>query len=463
MFIDREEHLRQLEQLYKEPGFYSVSLYADRGMGKTAFLRELTRQKKTLFFRALNTTEEENFLALKTEIERVLGPSDKLTRASRFAELLRLVGRAAKEERLLFIIDNFPFLVQKNRRLSTLFHSYVEKEWAKSQLFLILCKHERKYQKEKGQAHRAVLLRPFTFFEMRRLFPDLTPAEQVSLYGITGGVPGYLKYFLQDSTPFTETLFQLFFTDTGSFWRLPSAILQSSTPEPQLAHSALLCLGAERRKLHEICDRTKLTPSAAGSLMTYLGTARIAEKIIPVTEDEGSRRTLYRICDSVFRFWYTFAAPHVSAVELGQGREIFDKRVLPVLDSYFKDTFEDICRQFLDLQQQMGHAPFPYSHAGSWWGQHPTRKRTEFVPIAAIDENNILLGNCFWTDEWIDLDGLQDLQRHAGLFPHNTKWYTLFSRSDFVSGMETIYGDTVKVFTLEQMCRLSDTYHLQSL
>lgn len=463
MFIDRDEQLKQLEQLYDKPGFYSVSLYAHRGMGKTALLQKLANQKKTLYFRALNTTEEENFLALKTEILRVLGPSEKLSKASRFADLLRAVGKAAKKDRLLFIIDDFPLLVQKNRRLSTLFHSYVEKEWAESMLFLVLCKPERKYQKEKEQSPHAVCLRPFTFFEMRRLFPGLPAAEQISLYAVTGGVPGYIKYFQQDNISFSNALYRLFFTEEGAFYRLPSLILRSCTPEPQQAHSALLCLRENRRKLHEICDRTKLTPSAAGSLMNYLGTAHITEKIIPVTEDEGSRRTLYRISDSVFRFWYTFTAPHITSIELGQGQEIFDTQVLPALNAYFKDTFEDICRQFLELQQKTGHAPFPYSHAGSWWGQHPTRKRTEFVPIAAIDQDNILLGDCFWTDEWIDLEGLQNLQRHAGLFPHNTKWYTLFARSDFVSGMETLYGDTVKVFTLEQMCQLSDGYDLQSL
>ena len=131
--------------------------------------------------------------------------------------------------------------------------------------------------------------------------------------------------------------------------------------------------------------------------MNTLDLLGLVDKIIPVTEDAGSRRTLYRISDGVFRFWYTFAAPNRSAIELGCGREIFEKEVLPSLDRYSKETFEDICRQYLDLLAQRGDAPFSYDHAGSWWGQHPTRKRTEYVPIAAADDHNILLGDCFWT------------------------------------------------------------------
>ena len=42
--------------------------------------------------------------------------------------------------------------------------------------------------------------------------------------------------------------------------------------------------------------------------MNTLDLLGLVDKIIPVTEDAGSRRTLYRIADGVFRFWYTFAA-----------------------------------------------------------------------------------------------------------------------------------------------------------
>ena len=455
MFLDKDNHLAKLNELYGQNCFQSASLYCDAGMGKTTLLRQFSAGKRTLYFKPLETTDRENFLALKEEAIRVLGALEKLKAAKRFAELFRTIGRSAKEEPLLFIIDDFPHLINKNRRLSTLIQSYMTKEWKTSKLFVILCKPASLYEKESTQAANPLLLKPLTFFETRQLFRHLPIEQQICIFGITGGVPGYLAYFV-NGRPFQENLYQLFFTEEGAFYRRPTKFLKVHLSEPELAHSALLCLGAKRRKLHEICERTELTPSAAGSLMNTLDLLGLVDKIIPVTEDAGSRRTLYRIADGVFRFWYTFAAPHRSAIELGCGRDVFEKEILPALDSYSKETFEDICRQYLDLLACLGEAPFPYDHAGSWWGQHPTRKRTEYVPIAASDDSNMLLGDCFWTDQWIDLEGLQGLQKHAGLFPHSTIWYCLFAKSDFVSGMETIFGDTVKVFTLEQMCTRAD-------
>ncbi len=135
--------------------------------------------------------------------------------------------------------------------------------------------------------------------------------------------------------------------------------------EPELAHSALLCLGAKRRKLHEICERTELTPSAAGSLMNTLDLLGLVDKIIPVTEDAGSRRTLYRTSERRIPFLVYFCCPR-TAVPLRwdmEERYLKRKSFLP-WDRYSKETFEDICRQYLDLISSLGQAPFPFDHAG---------------------------------------------------------------------------------------------------
>ena len=171
MFLDKDNNLAKLNELYGQNCFQSASLYCDAGMGKTTLLRQFSAGKRTLYFKPLETTDCENFLALKEEAIRVLGALEKLKAAKRFAELFRTIGRSAKEEPLLFIIDDYPHLINKNRRLSTLIQSYMTKEWKTSRLFVILCKPASLYEKESTQAANPLLLKPFTFFETRQLFP----------------------------------------------------------------------------------------------------------------------------------------------------------------------------------------------------------------------------------------------------------------------------------------------------
>lgn len=450
MFFDRDDHLKHLNEQYEKEEFYAVSLYSAPKMGKTAFLRKFCEGKTYLYFRAGKTTSNENFLALKSEALRLFGEDKKLCLAKRFAELFRALARLSKEKQLVLILDEYQQLVEENRRLSTLIRSYREKEWKTSGLFVVLCKPADWYEKEKESEENQILLRPFTFFETRLFFELYPIREQIELYGITGGVPGYFEAF-DKTKSFQENLKELFFTDLGAFFKIPERF-QMYVEQPRIAYSILSALKNKHCKLHEISEQTSFTPSVVSTVLGDLEELGVIEKLIPVTEEEGSRRARYRIQDGVLRFWYTFVAERINRIEMGLGSETFDAEVLPELDSYFTGTFENICRQFLHLLLKNGEAPFEYTHVGNWWGQHPTKKRTEYVPIAAADENNILLGNCFWSDEWIDLDGLSQLQKHASLFPHSTKWYVLFAKSDFVMGMSMMYGETVRVYTLKDMC-----------
>lgn len=179
MFLDKDNHLAKLNELYGQNCFQSAAIYCDSGMGKTTLLRQFSAGKRTLYFKPLETTDNENFLALKKEALRVLGPLEKLKAAKRFAELFRTIGKSSREDSLLFIIDDYPHLINKNRRLSTLIQSYMTKEWKNSRLFIILCKPASLYEKEHTQTANPLLLKPFTFFETRQLFRHLPVEQQI--------------------------------------------------------------------------------------------------------------------------------------------------------------------------------------------------------------------------------------------------------------------------------------------
>ncbi len=83
MFLDKDNHLAKLNELYGQNCFQSASLYCDAGMGKTTLLRQFSAGKRTLYFKPLETTDRENFLALKEEAIRVLGALEKLKAAKK--------------------------------------------------------------------------------------------------------------------------------------------------------------------------------------------------------------------------------------------------------------------------------------------------------------------------------------------------------------------------------------------
>lgn len=455
MFLDKGNILSNFNHLFDTKNSCYTSLYSHPGMGKTRLIQELSKSRKTLYFKAAPSSFEENVCMLKALCTRQF--HKEFQQAKKLTDIFKLLAKHSEQEPLLIIFDDFPHLAAGNRRISTIIASFFNRISSDANLFLILCKPASAYEKECTKEKHTFLLRPFRFFEMRMLYPEMSLEEQILLYSITGGVPAYLQYF-NPKVSVRDNIYQLFFQEDGIFYRFVPSRTKEYYSASSVMRSILLSMGQEDKKLQEICDYTELTPSAASSLLLSLSSHNLAERIVPVTEDQSSRRAVYFISDGIFRFWYTYVFPYQSEIEFGQGEAIFNTFVLPALDTYTRNTFETICKEFLVLTDEMGTSPFPMKNVGKWWGQHPTKKRTESIPIAAYNNNKILLGTCFWTDEWIDIDALYKLQKHSSLFPDMEEWYYLFSKSDFVSGFEVISGSHVHVFSLEQMCNIADKY-----
>lgn len=455
MFLDKGNILSDFNHLFDKETSCHASLYSHPGMGKNRLIQELSNSKKTLYFKAAPLSFEENIHMLKALCTRQL--QEEFQQAKKLTDIFKLMAKYSEQESLLVILDDFPHLVAGNRRISTLISSFFNRISKDANLFLILCKPASAYEKESKKEKYTFFLRPFSFFEMRMLYPEMPLKEQMLLYSITKGVPAYLQYFNPKSSV-RDSIYQLFFQEKGTFYRFVPSKTREYYSGSSVMRSILLSLGQKEKKLQEICDYTGLTTSAASSLLLSLSSHNLTKRMVPVTEDQGSRRAVYSISDGIFRFWYTYVFPYQSEIEAGQGETIFNTIILPALDTYTKNIFETICKEFLILTDEIGTAPFPMKNVGKWWGQHPTKKRTEAIPIAAYNDNKILLGSCFWTDEWIDIDALYKLQKHASLFPDMEKWYYLFSKSDFVSGFEVISGNHVHVFSLEQMCDIADNY-----
>ena len=56
------------------------------------------------------------------------------------------------------------------------------------------------------------------------------------------------------------------------------------------------------------------------------------------------------------------------------GEAIYFQQVKPQLNHYMGLAFENICRQYLFLPEQIAAAPFLYSKVGRWWGNNPVEK-----------------------------------------------------------------------------------------
>ncbi|MGI6790336.1 AAA family ATPase [Aminivibrio sp.] len=119
MFIGRESEMEQLNRLYGEKGFQMPVVYGRRRVGKTRLISEFCRNKKTVFFTAIEQNDTE---ALRMFSEAVLQglpgmQSSFITSFDSWDSAFRYAAEFAKDERIILVIDEFPYLASGNPSL----------------------------------------------------------------------------------------------------------------------------------------------------------------------------------------------------------------------------------------------------------------------------------------------------------------------------------------------------------
>src|SRR5699024_6392324 len=91
----------------------------------------------------------------------------------------------------------------------------------------------------------------------------------------------------------------------------------------------------------------------------------------------SSRRSICRIADNMFRFWYRFVPENSSIIARGAA-DLAYRRIAPHLSHYIGAVFEDICKQYLWKLLVEGLSPIEFSDLGRWRGTDPsTHSQTE--------------------------------------------------------------------------------------
>ena len=181
---------------------------------------------------------------------------------------------------------------------------------------------------------------------------------------------------------------------------------------------------------------TKIGNEKTSIVSGYLSTLieiGVVKKETPFGE-KNSRRTIYTVSDSMFRFWYRFVLSHVSLITMEQPDKAYDL-IQPQLSHFMGAVFEEICKQYLWRLLKEGSSAIDFTDLGRWWGTDPFTKTQAEIDIMGTGEKDAaLFCECKWTNEKIDLPILEALVARSELFRFANKHYYLFAKTGFTEG-----------------------------
>lgn len=211
MFIGRETELDGLNSSYKKDSFQFPVIYGRRRVGKTTLINKFIQGKKAVYFVAIESTIRENLRLLSSQILSVLAPDAPKNPFQSFSEAVEYIFEKARHERIVFVIDEYPYLASSDKSVSSILQAAIDKHQANSKLFLILCGSSMSFMETQVLGYESPLygrrtsqykILPFDYLTSAKMHPNYRNEEKITIYGITGGIPEYLSRIDAELTVF---------------------------------------------------------------------------------------------------------------------------------------------------------------------------------------------------------------------------------------------------------------------
>ena len=464
MFIGRSQELAVLEEAYAIDSFQMVVVYGRRRVGKSTLLRRFTDNKPDVrFFQARETSASENLRALSAV---VLGQDENGQTPPAyptFEAALENMFSYADDHRLVFVIDEYPYLAQSYPGISSLLQNLIDRCKNSSHMMLVLCGSSMSFMEHRvlgsksplyGRRTAQLKVKPFDAFDSAAMLAPADAVRSVELYSLVGGVPLYLEQL--DGSRSTEwNLANRILGLSRYLYAEPENYLSQEVRTPALYNAVISSLAHGCTRPVDIKNDIGLSSSAVAGYLKSLEELGVIERIAPVG-DANRKHARYRICDCLFLAHFSLAARYAELVERGMERQAAERIVQRDLSTYVGHIFEDVSRQWLLRQMTSGDVPVLPLEVGRWWGTDPRRHEAVDVDVAAIGlDGELVAGECKWEAKPAGSDVLGTLASRAELVRKDASRTILylFSKSGFTDECkaDALRRGNVRLVTVDEM------------
>jgi len=379
-FIGREHELEVLGEFADSGKAELFVLFGRRRVGKTELLQRLCEGRRAVYFLAAQVRDKDNLAAFKAVLQEALG--DPLLENVEFQDWSSALGYAAEragDQRLIIVLDEFPYLCEGNKGLPSLVQRFWDQQGKRSSLMLVLCGSQISFMEREVLAERSPLfgrrtgqrrLEPLTPRETLAFYPRWSMGERVLAFGLLGGMPAYLRRFDDSLTP-SENLLREVLRPEGYLFDEVQFLLRNELQNPTTYNSILAAVARGAERVGDIALSVGVDSTTANKYLHVLRELRLVEREIPLTDPDPlrSRRGTYRIADRFVTFHFRHIQPHLSLVTAGRGGRVLEEFVQPDFEYLYDEARAEFLLDHLqrDAAEILGEEIVETGrHSGGW-------------------------------------------------------------------------------------------------
>ncbi|MDZ4774684.1 MAG: ATP-binding protein [Planctomycetota bacterium] len=352
MFLGRNSDLKVLHELDESGKPELFVLYGRRRVGKTELLQQFCRSRRAVYFLAAQVREKDNLRAFRDAL--VDGIDDPLAASIEFPDwgaALTFAAERAKDERLVVVLDEFPYLCEATKGLPSQIQRFWDTRGKHSQLMLILCGSQVSFMEREVLAERSPLfgrrtaqkrLEPLAPAETLPFFNKWKMKERVLAYAILGGMPAYLRRF-DDSKSLLENVARECLRPEGYLFDEVSFLLRTELSNPATYNSILAAISRGNEKVGDIALDVGIDSTTANKYLTTLRELSLVDREVPITDPDPlrSRRGTYRVADRFVAFHFRHIQQHAALVHAGRGARVLEQFIQPDLPRLYDEARTD--------------------------------------------------------------------------------------------------------------------------
>lgn len=459
--IGRIDELQKLNELYEKDTFQFLTMYGRRRVGKTTLLQEFAKDKKVIFFSAQEKNDSLNLndfsYVVQSSINHIF-----IAPFPSWKDALDYITEASKKEKIVLIIDEFPFLAKPNPSIKSIIQHEIDHAWKNLNILLILCGSSVSFMINDvlgyesplyGRITSSMEVLPFDYFEASKFFPNYSNNDKLLAFGILGGIPRYLNAF-DPSLTISENITNNILDKNAFLYEEPMMLLRSELREPLVYNSILETIAKGNNRINTIATSIHEEQTKCNKYISTLLSIRLIKKNVPCGEPNTARNTTYELTDNYLRFWYHYLFTNKNYYEI-LGNSEATNTIMNSISDYMGLTFEKICEQYIYYLAKSKKLPFIPSYIGKWWGTNQYTKSQDDVDVLALDkakESGIFV-ECKYTSSPVPLKEYEDLLIASNAFPHiKNKYFIFISKSGYASSLiERAKKDNVTLLTIDDL------------
>ena len=197
MFLYREKELDILTKDFSMPNSSFNFVFGRRKVGKTTFINEYSKNKKSLYFTFLEMTSTILYKELQNTLENFF--DKKLPKIDSFESFLNIFVKEKLNEKLVLIFDDFHNLLKIEKDALNILYKSWNKDLNRINLQIIVlsayCSSDKDDEYIYKKSTNIIKLDSLNYSIIKNILPTLDASELMNVYSAFGTNPQYLSLY----------------------------------------------------------------------------------------------------------------------------------------------------------------------------------------------------------------------------------------------------------------------------